>query len=95
MWVYPYSTALWQVGDLKEQNGSFNINMTKEKAALVARKGASLMKADIKPTNLVPLINRAWEKSFARVEKTKRQFVILVGILSTITYFLMKVFDLQ
>jgi hypothetical protein len=29
--VAPYGTNLWQVGDLTQQNGSFNIEMSKEK----------------------------------------------------------------
>ena len=34
----PYGTALWQVGDSKEQNGSFNISMTKAKMDLLELK---------------------------------------------------------
>ena len=34
----PYGTALWQVGDSKEQNGSFNISMTKAKVDLLELK---------------------------------------------------------
>ena len=34
----PYGTALWQVGDSKEQNGSFNIALTKAKQDLLAFK---------------------------------------------------------
>ena len=34
----PYGTALWQVGDSKEQNGSFNMAMTLEKRNLVKKK---------------------------------------------------------
>ena len=34
----PYGTALWQVGDSKEQNESFNIAMTAEKRKLVQKR---------------------------------------------------------
>ena len=34
----PYGTALWQVGDSKEQNGCFNIAMTKSKQELLEKK---------------------------------------------------------
>ena len=34
----PYGTALWQVGDSKEQNGSFNMAMTKAKQNLLELK---------------------------------------------------------
>ncbi len=36
--VVPYGTALWQVGDSKEQNGSFNMLMTKSKIELLELK---------------------------------------------------------
>ena len=68
----PYGTALWQVGDSKEQNGSFNMAMTKAKQDLVALKDSlGLQNEGIVDTDLMPLINRAWDKSFARVEKNK------------------------
>ena len=31
----PYGTALWQVGDSKQQNGTFNVAMTKGKQDLL------------------------------------------------------------
>ena len=34
----PYGLALWQMGDSKEQNASFNIAMTKAKKKLMALK---------------------------------------------------------
>ena len=34
----PYGTALWQVGDSKEQNGSFNLVMTRSKQELLEKK---------------------------------------------------------
>ena len=34
----PYGTSLWQVGDSKEQNGSFNMSMTKGKQLLLKKK---------------------------------------------------------
>ena len=61
----PYGTAYWQVGDAKQQNGSFNIQMTKSKSELVRKKEELLIKPVIKPTDLVPLINKAWKASFA------------------------------
>ena len=68
----PYGTALWQVGDSKEQNGSFNMAMTKAKQDLLALKDSlGLQNEGIVDTDLMPLINQAWDKSFARVEKNK------------------------
>ena len=68
----PYSTALWQVGDSKEQNGSFNMAMTKAKQRLLEDKDTLGLQNDgIVDTDLMPLINEAWEKSFVRVKKNQ------------------------
>ena len=68
----PYGTALWQVGDSKEQNGSFNMAMTREKRKLLELKDSVGLQNDgIIDTDLMPLINRAWVESFARVDKNR------------------------
>ena len=44
----PYGTVLWQVGDSKEQNGSFNMVMTKEKKIIdVVVKYINVQKIEI------------------------------------------------
>ena len=66
----PYGTALWQVGDSKEQNGSFNIALTKAKQDLLDFKLTKMTQDQyLKPTDLMPLINKAWNASFARKNK--------------------------
>jgi len=68
----PYGTALWQVGDSKEQNGSFNMAITKSKQNLLELKDSMGLQNDgMVDTDLMPLINEAWEKSFARVDKNR------------------------
>ena len=68
----PYGTALWQVGDSKEQNGSFNMAMTREKQKLLEYKDTIGLQNDgIVDTDLMPLVNRAWAESFARVDKNR------------------------
>jgi len=68
----PYGTSLWQVGDSKEQNGSFNMSMTKGKQILLEKKDMmGLHDEGILDTDMMPLINYAWERSFARVQKNK------------------------
>jgi len=68
----PYGTALWQVGDSKEQNGSFNMAITKAKQNLLELKDSIGLQNDgMVDTDLMPLINEAWEKSFARVDKNR------------------------
>jgi len=72
----PYGTALWQVGDSKEQNGSFNIAFARAKQDLLQFKIKKMTQdLSLRPTDLMPLINFAWEKSFARVEQNKKAIV--------------------
>ena len=65
----PYGTSIWQVGDSKDQNGSFNIAMTRAKHELLEKKEIICMSGTIEATDLMPLINVAWKHSFARAEK--------------------------
>ena len=68
----PYGTALWQVGDSKEQNGSFNIGMYRAKKDLLEKKDEIGMHDDgLVDTDLIPLINIAWQQSFARILKNR------------------------
>ena len=68
----PYGTALWQVGDSKEQNGSFNIAMYRAKKDLLEKKDEIGMHDDgLVDTDLMPLINAAWKQSFFRIDKNK------------------------
>ena len=56
----PYGTALWQVGDSKEQNGSFNIAMYRAKKDLLEKKDQLGMHDDgLVDTDLMSLINIA------------------------------------
>ena len=71
----PYGTALWQVGDSKEQNGSFNIAFTRAKRDLVAKRESLGLRGELEDTDLMPLINSAWANSFARVSKNKNAIV--------------------
>ena len=66
----PYGTALWQVGDSKEQNGSFNINMTKAKTKMLETRD-KLGLNELEDTDLIPIINYAWNHSFARKDKNR------------------------
>ena len=59
-------------GDSKEQNGSFNMAMTDAKRKLLDLKRKSCMNETIDKNDLMLLINIAWNKSFARVDKNRR-----------------------
>ena len=67
----PYGTAYWQVGDSKEQNGSFKIAMTKEKCDIMIKKGQKMMEQCIEPHEIMPILNFAWERSFVREDKNQ------------------------
>ena len=62
----PYGTSLWQVGDSSEQNGSYKIELARAKNELIKKKSKKQMKLTIEPYEIIPLINSAWSKSFAR-----------------------------
>ena len=62
----PYGTSLWQVGDSSEQNGSYKIELARGKNELIKKKSKKQMKLTIERYEIIPLINSAWSKSFAR-----------------------------
>ena len=64
----PYGAGLWQVADSKEQNGSFNIAMSKIKSEILKKRlNISMDHPNIQPTDIIPCVNFAWEHLFARV----------------------------
>lgn len=68
----PYGTALWQVGDSKQQNGSFNIAISRAKQDLVQKKESLGLPPSLVDTDMMPLINMAWQQSFAKISSNKR-----------------------
>ena len=60
------------MGDSKEQNGLFNIALFRSNQDLLSFKEEKYMEGTLLPTDLMPLINKAWVKSFARVDKNKK-----------------------
>jgi hypothetical protein len=65
----PYGTHLWPVGDSNAQNGNFKHYKREYKDMLLLEKKMALA---LKPTNIVPIVNYAWERSFNRVDNNKR-----------------------
>ena len=47
------------------------MQLTKVEQGLLAWKDSIVLQNEIVDTDLIPLINKAWDKSFARVEKNK------------------------
>jgi hypothetical protein len=68
----PYGTSYWQVGDSSEQNGSFKMKLTKEKAILTSKKYNSGLAFEIDKKNVVKLVKECWKSSFAKVESNKK-----------------------
>ena len=69
----PYGTALWQVADSKEQNGSYKIALTRAKKNMLDQKlQLHIDPASLCSTDIIPLVNIAWELSFARVNLNKK-----------------------
>ena len=69
----PYGTAIWQVADSKEQNGSYKIALTRAKKQMLdAKLALHIEPASLCATDIIPLVNQAWSLSFARVELNKK-----------------------
>ena len=68
----PYGTALWQVGDSSEQNGAYKIALARAKEDLIQKKTEKMMKLTIEPYEIIPLVNTAWAKLFARAVSNKK-----------------------
>jgi hypothetical protein len=74
----PYGTALWQVGDSREQNGMFKVWITKQKEYLMRKRERTNMELEIVPTDIIPLICFAWNHSFA-IKSTNVQAILERG----------------
>ncbi len=56
----PYKTRIWQVGDASGLNGAFKIALSKAKREYLKHRD----RPNFEPTDLVPLLNKSWERSF-------------------------------
>jgi hypothetical protein len=74
----PYGTALWQVGDSRQQNGMFKIWLTKRKEYLMRQRERRHIDLEICPNDIVPLVNYAWDRSFA-IKSTNVQAILERG----------------
>ena len=69
----PYGTAVWQVGDSPEQNGSFNMASVVRKREIVNEQDKYMCdRPTISAHDIIGIINYAWSKSFARVDSNKK-----------------------
>ena len=70
----PEATHLWQIQDASELNGQHKTAMYKYKSNLIAFKRRLGLSLNIKRTDIIPLVNHAWDHSFAGVD-TKRNAI--------------------
>ena len=77
--VVPHETAYWQVGDSKEQDGSFSMTMTGANRKLLDLKRSHCLKETIDKSDLILLINIAWNKSFTSISMNQRILLIEDG----------------
>jgi hypothetical protein len=64
--------GMWQVGDRTEQNGTFKIESKKAKADKVRNKIGAVLPVTLEKTNIVQIVNLAWQKMFATVDMNER-----------------------
>jgi len=68
----PFGTGLWQVGDAKECNGTFKVVFYKAKQELIALRESLRMNIIFLPSDVIPLVNKAWDCSFGDPSKVRK-----------------------
>ena len=68
----PYATVLWQVGDASEQNRKFKIEWYRVKEELMAWKFDNAQARTLCPTDVMPLMNKIFHKSYDSVSANKK-----------------------
>ena len=68
----PNGTHVWQVGDSNEQNGTWKVEWAREKAKLVLFKTRMGLCNSLERSDIIPLINIIWERSFGNIQGNKK-----------------------
>jgi hypothetical protein len=68
----PHATSYWQVGDSSQQNGHFKMLLAKAKSNLVKFKIQHNIPIALTGSDIIPLVNIAWDKSFANVTTNQK-----------------------
>jgi hypothetical protein len=68
----PHATSHWQVGDSAQQNGHFKMLLSRAKLQLLQFKIKNNLPVALLGSDIVPLVNRAWYKSFGNVVSNKK-----------------------
>ena len=73
----PNGTSLWQVGDSIEQNGCFKMHQYDVKTKILNKKRElGMQDTHLKKTDIIPIINYCWDRSFARTITNKKAIAI-------------------
>ena len=76
LWIFciglPNGTHKWQVGDSREQNGSWKVEWVREKSKLVLYRTRMGLYGDLEKSDILPLINIIWSKSFGRIRTNRK-----------------------
>jgi hypothetical protein len=72
----PYATSYWQVGECSKQNGQFKCLLTVAKKEIVAFKLKHNLPINLTGEDIVPLVNYAWDTTFANVRTNKKAIAV-------------------
>ena len=76
LWIFciglPNGTHKWKVGDSREQNGSWKVEWVREKSKLVLYRTRMGLNGELEKSDILPLINIIWPKSFGRIRKNRK-----------------------
>jgi hypothetical protein len=68
----PYRTHLWQVADSSEQNGMYKVYRREAKEKLLDYKLQKRLSGTFSSTDIIPIDNYAWKRSFDAIESNKK-----------------------
>jgi hypothetical protein len=71
----PYGTHIWQVGDASQLNGAFKMALYVAKRQYFQLLSTRFNSYGFSPTDIIPLVNTAWDKSFGRCAEARRAII--------------------
>jgi hypothetical protein len=63
----PYAAHIWQVGDSRHQNGNYKRELSIAKEQLMLEETKRNLPMVFKPSDVNPIVKKAWSQSFANV----------------------------
>ena len=68
----PYGTAIWQVGDSAEQNGTHNMSSVREKRRIVEEKEKMFLPPTIEPHDILKIVTEGYRAGFQNELNNRR-----------------------